>query len=191
MSITKMRAATASGYGVCQGVGTPVTVDPMATERTGETDGTVHDEAVGDDAPDDVAPDDVASDDVELTEDAGKGEGTPSTDDAAPATTAKARPTAKAKPVPPAAKRKAAVAKKKDDAGASKRYTAPVPSARRRPSPRWVPMLMFGLWGVGLLLIILNYMGVLPGSADGGNGWYLVAGLGSILVGIITATQYH
>ena len=71
------------------------------------------------------------------------------------------------------------------------RYTPPGTGAKKGPSPRWVPVLMFALWGVGLLLIILNYMGVLPGAADGGNGWYLVAGLVSILAGIMVATQYH
>ena len=50
---------------------------------------------------------------------------------------------------------------------------------------------MFALWGLGLAVIVLNYMGVLPGSGDGGNGWYLVAGLMSILGGIVVATQYH
>jgi uncharacterized membrane protein HdeD (DUF308 family) len=50
---------------------------------------------------------------------------------------------------------------------------------------------MFALWGLGLLLIVLNYMGVLPGASDGGNGWYLVAGLVSILAGIMVATQYR
>lgn len=52
-------------------------------------------------------------------------------------------------------------------------------------------MLMFSLWGIGLLVIVLNYMQILPGAESGGNGWYLVAGLGSILAGIIVATQYH
>jgi hypothetical protein len=50
---------------------------------------------------------------------------------------------------------------------------------------------MFGAWGFGLLVIILNYMQVLPGTESGGNGWYLVAGLGSILAGIMVATQYR
>ncbi len=50
---------------------------------------------------------------------------------------------------------------------------------------------MFALWGLGLLVIILNYMQILPGATDGGNGWYLVGGLGSILAGIIVATQYR
>lgn len=71
------------------------------------------------------------------------------------------------------------------------RYTAPNPAAHRGPSPRWVPILMFALWGLGLLIIILNYMGVMPGTGDEGSGWYLIAGLGSILGGIIVATQYR
>jgi hypothetical protein len=56
------------------------------------------------------------------------------------------------------------------------------------PSPMWVPVLMFVLLGVGIAVIFLNYTEVLPGAA---NNLYLLAGLGSILAGIITATQYH
>ena len=74
--------------------------------------------------------------------------------------------------------------------GSSGRYTAPVPTATRAPSPKWVPITMFTLWGLGLLVIVLNYMSVLPGS-DGGNGWYLLAGLVAILAGILVATQYR
>ncbi len=73
----------------------------------------------------------------------------------------------------------------------SSRYTAKgTSSAKAGPSPRWVPILMFGLWIVGLLAIILNYMGVLPGAEDG-NGWYLIAGLVAMLGGIMVATQYR
>ena len=50
--------------------------------------------------------------------------------------------------------------------------------------------LWFSL-GVGLLVIILNYMGVMPGGGEDGSGWYLIAGLVSILGGIMVATQYH
>lgn len=71
------------------------------------------------------------------------------------------------------------------------RYTPPRTGATHRPSPRWVPVLMFALWGIGLLVIILNYMQVLPGAGDGGNGWYLVGGLVAILAGIVVATQYR
>jgi hypothetical protein len=67
----------------------------------------------------------------------------------------------------------------------SGRYTAPQ-HHEYRPSPTWVPVLMFAFIGLGFLAIFLNYTGVLPGSP---NGWYLVGGLGGILAGIITATQ--
>jgi hypothetical protein len=51
-----------------------------------------------------------------------------------------------------------------------------------------VPVLMFTLLGLGILVILLNYVQLLPGATD---NWYLLAGLGLILCGIITATQYR
>jgi hypothetical protein len=70
---------------------------------------------------------------------------------------------------------------------ASSRYTPPIPQSQK-VSPMWVPVLMFALLGIGLLIIFLNYMGVLPGDTKNS---YLLVGLGFILGGIITATQYH
>ena len=70
---------------------------------------------------------------------------------------------------------------------ASRRYTPPVPQ-EFKVSPRWVPIVMFGLLGLGLLIIFCNYLGVLPGDTKNS---YLLIGLASILGGIITATQYH
>ncbi len=70
---------------------------------------------------------------------------------------------------------------------ASSRYTPPVPR-EMKISPTWVPVLMFVLLGIGLVVIFCNYLGVLPG---GTKNAYLLVGLGSILGGIITATQYH
>jgi len=52
----------------------------------------------------------------------------------------------------------------------------------------WVPVLMFVLLGIGLVVILANYIGWLPGST---SNWYLVVGLGFILGGILTATQWH
>lgn len=69
----------------------------------------------------------------------------------------------------------------------SSRYTPPIPQ-ELKVSPRWVPVLMFALLGAGLLVIFLNYLGVLPG---GTKNSYLLVGLGAILGGIITATQYR
>lgn len=70
---------------------------------------------------------------------------------------------------------------------ASTRYTPPVPR-EVKISPTWVPVLMFTLLAIGLVVIFCNYLGVLPG---GTKNMYLLVGLGSILGGIITATQYH
>lgn len=70
---------------------------------------------------------------------------------------------------------------------ATSRYTPPVPS-EYKVSPRWVPVLMFTLLGLGMVMIFLNYLGLVPG---GTSNWYLLGGLGLILGGIITATQYR
>jgi hypothetical protein len=71
---------------------------------------------------------------------------------------------------------------------ASPRYTPPVPRKDQMPSPMWVPVLMFTLLGIGVIVILLNYVGLLPGATD---NWYLLLGLGFILGGIITATQFR
>jgi hypothetical protein len=71
---------------------------------------------------------------------------------------------------------------------ASKRYTPPSVSVKQ-PSPTWVPVLMFALWIIGALVIMLNYIQqVLPGVP---NNWYLIVGLGLILLGLFVATQYR
>ena len=67
------------------------------------------------------------------------------------------------------------------------RYQAPNPSGSDS-SPKWVPVLMFFLLGLGMVIIFFNYVAWLPG---GTNNIYLMVGLASILGGIITATQYR
>lgn len=118
----------------------------------------------------------------------------------APANKAAARPSGSSgtKPLPPKAKAKAKaqakgrpVSRAGDDTAGARGYTSPAATQFRPPSPIWVPITMFGLWGFGLLIIILNYMDVLPGTGDGGSGWYLIAGLVAILGGIVAATKYH
>jgi hypothetical protein len=71
---------------------------------------------------------------------------------------------------------------------ASTRYTPPV-ARETKVSPIWVPILMFTLLGLGALVIFLNYLALVPGGET--SNWYLLAGLGLILGGIVTATQYH
>ena len=69
----------------------------------------------------------------------------------------------------------------------SSRYTPPVPK-EYKVSPWWVPALMFGFLAIGLVVIFLNYLGVLPG---GTKNSYLLVVLAAILGGIMTATQYR
>ncbi len=69
----------------------------------------------------------------------------------------------------------------------SGRYTPPIPK-EHKVSPRWVPVLMFTLLIVGMLVIIANYLEVLPGDA---KNEYLFVGLGLITAGFITATKYR
>ncbi|MEZ5142971.1 MAG: cell division protein CrgA [Acidimicrobiales bacterium] len=103
---------------------------------------------------------------------------------------AKARAQAKAgsdaaKTAKPAKARRADTA----EPSGSGRYTPPAPRADQLPSPMWVPVLMFVLFGLGMLIIFLNYVNLVPGGES--SNWYLLAGLGLILGGIITATQYR
>ena len=70
---------------------------------------------------------------------------------------------------------------------ASSRYTPPTPK-ELKVSPPWVPVLMFTLLVAGALMIILNYLELLPSATATGTCW---AGSVLILSGIVTATQYR
>ncbi len=59
--------------------------------------------------------------------------------------------------------------------------------AHQPSSPLWVAVLMFGLLGLGVATILVNYVGVLWDTSNP----ILLLGLGSILAGIVTATQYR
>jgi len=67
------------------------------------------------------------------------------------------------------------------------RYTPPVPKDKK-VSPPWVPALMFTCLLLGMVIIISNYLNVLPG---GTKNAYLFVGLGLITAGFVTATQYR
>ncbi len=69
----------------------------------------------------------------------------------------------------------------------SGRYTPPIPKGVRR-SPRWFGGLVLALLVLGVLMILLNYLSVLPGAV---SVWYLIGGLALIFVGFLMATRYH
>jgi uncharacterized RDD family membrane protein YckC len=77
------------------------------------------------------------------------------------------------------------------------RYTDPVTAGRMTPkthtkeaehSPQWFGVLVLQAIIFGLLVTVLNYLAVLPGST---SSWYLVVGLGSLFFGLFLATRYH
>ena|GEM_PF-127064 len=69
----------------------------------------------------------------------------------------------------------------------SGRYTPPIPKERRH-SPLWFGVVLLALMVLGLLLIVLNYVGVLP---SGTHNYYLIAGIVAIVAGLVMATFYH
>jgi len=56
------------------------------------------------------------------------------------------------------------------------------------PSSKTYIMIMTSLMVLGVLMIVLNYLTVLPGSV---SKWYLWSGLGLIGVGFIMTTEYR
>jgi len=59
-----------------------------------------------------------------------------------------------------------------------------------KQSSKWVPIFMFGFFGLGVAIILLNYLPgapILPGDT---SNWKLLIGLGLICMGFIAATRY-
>ena len=71
--------------------------------------------------------------------------------------------------------------------GKRSRYTAPAPK-NKTASPMWVPVVMFTLLITGTLVIITNYLGILPGEQQ---NRYLLLGLVQITAGFVFATFYR
>lgn len=83
-------------------------------------------------------------------------------------------------------KRKVSVANGAGGPGPSGRYTAPVPE-EFKVSPWWVPAIMLAFFGVGVLTILLNYLGAFGNASN----VYLFVGLGLVVCGFIAATRWH
>ena len=69
----------------------------------------------------------------------------------------------------------------------SNRYTPPIDRSQK-VSPRWFGILIIAMFALGVLIVILNYAGLLPGGVN--NAW-LIAAIGAIFVGLLLATRYH
>ena len=67
------------------------------------------------------------------------------------------------------------------------RYTPPIPK-NAKTSPKWMGISIIALFLLGVLVVILNYAGLLPGGV---NNLWLVAAIGAIFAGLLMATRYH
>ena len=64
----------------------------------------------------------------------------------------------------------------------------PVHHKDTKVSPKWYVILMFSLMAVGVIVIILNYIDLVPG---GHRSIFLYSGLGAIAVGFLMTMNYH
>jgi len=77
------------------------------------------------------------------------------------------------------------------------RYIPP-PKPKPKPSPKWVPRLMIALLAIGVIDLILYYMGLLPQGCVGRDGicwgsplWGLLSGFGFIAGGFFTGVFWR
>jgi hypothetical protein len=61
-------------------------------------------------------------------------------------------------------------------------------SGDKGSSPKWFVVIMSSFMILGVLIIVLNYLTVLPGSV---SRWYLWSGLGMIGAGFLMTTNYN
>jgi len=141
-----------------------------------------------DDLDDDSLQDDTLAADTEVD---GAGAASPVAEVKAPA---ESKATKASKPLPASKATKAAPGRATPKGGSPRaqapkpgRYTPPIPKQVRR-SPSWYPYVLLTLLVGGLLMIVLNYIHVLPG---GTSNWYLLGGIGLIVSGLFMATRYH
>ena len=69
------------------------------------------------------------------------------------------------------------------------RYQPPAPP-KPKPSPRWFGAMILVFLFAGVILIVLNYLSLLPWE-DAARNMYLWIGLGLIAVGFGAATQWR
>lgn len=71
-----------------------------------------------------------------------------------------------------------------------RRYQPPPPK-KPRPSPPWFGAVVLALIFGGVIVIVLNYLGLMPGSGGIATNRYLFIGLGGIAAGFLAATQWR
>jgi hypothetical protein len=67
----------------------------------------------------------------------------------------------------------------------------PARKQKHKGSPRWYGPLVLGVMALGVVIILLNYVGKIPGAGGQTQNGYLFLGLGLIGVGFIGTTFWR
>jgi hypothetical protein len=70
------------------------------------------------------------------------------------------------------------------------RYQAP-PKKKPKPSPRWFGLVILGAMFAGVAVIVVNYLGLMPGTNGQATNLWLFTGLGLIAAGFLASTQWR
>jgi cell division protein CrgA len=71
-----------------------------------------------------------------------------------------------------------------------RRYQPP-PKRKPKPSPKWFGATIVSLWFLGVIVIVLNYLALMPFSHGSPTNLWLFVGLVFIAVGFLAATQWR
>ncbi|HEY3208659.1 MAG TPA: cell division protein CrgA [Actinomycetota bacterium] len=74
---------------------------------------------------------------------------------------------------------------------AKRRRYQPPPKRKPKPSPKWFGAAILILMFVGVIVIVLNYLGLMPGTHKQATNLYLFVGLGLIALGFGASTQWR
>lgn len=71
-----------------------------------------------------------------------------------------------------------------------RRYQPPTKKASKS-SPRWYGPIVLSVMGLGVVFIVANYLGIIPGTHSQATNMYLFIGLGLIALGFLASTQWR
>jgi Cell division protein CrgA len=70
------------------------------------------------------------------------------------------------------------------------RYQTP-PKKKPKPSPRWFGLAILAAMFAGVAVIVINYLGLMPGTNGQATNLWLFTGLGLIAAGFLASTQWR